>query len=140
MRCRLLLVVALAGVLLLAVACKAGAPQRAIRVPCDELEKEKKISRTLEVQAGGSFTVSLCSNPTTGFSWEEAAIGDASVLGQTGRKTETPQSQALGAAGQEVWTFKALKPGKTTVSIAYSRPWQGGEKGVWTFDLSVTVK
>jgi len=24
--------------------------------------------------------------------------------------------------------------------MEYSRPWEGGEKGVWTFNLSVTVK
>jgi predicted secreted protein len=45
-----------------------------------------------------------------------------------------------GTPGQDVWTFKALKAGESTVSIAYSQPWEGGEKGTWTFVLSVSVQ
>lgn len=49
------------------------------------------------------------------------------------------QSQ-VGASGREVWVFRALEKGTTTVYMEYSRPWQGGEKGVWTFELTVNVE
>jgi predicted secreted protein len=42
--------------------------------------------------------------------------------------------------GQGVWTFKALKAGESTISLDYSRPWEGGEKGEWTFVLNVVVE
>ena len=45
-----------------------------------------------------------------------------------------------GTPGQEVWTFEALKKGSSTVSLEYDRPWEGGEKGEWTFELTVVVK
>jgi len=63
------------------------------------------------------------------------------VLQQTGSEMQPAQAQGMvGAPGAQVWTFKALKKGATTVSLDYSRPWEGGEKGVWTFELTVTVK
>jgi inhibitor of cysteine peptidase len=52
-------------------------------------------------------------------------------------ENETPPPP--GTAGQEVWTFKAFKTGKSTISIEYSRPWEGGEKAAWTFVLTVLV-
>ncbi|GAJ15320.1 unnamed protein product [marine sediment metagenome] len=97
----------------------------------------------MEVSVGDSFTVTLCSNPTTGFEWESAKISDQTVLQQVDHKFVGPESEPLpppGTPGQEVWTFKALKKGTSTVSIDYSRPWEGGEKGEWTFALTVTVK
>jgi len=53
---------------------------------------------------------------------------------------EDGKSPAPGTPGKEVWTFKTLKKGTTEVSMEYSRPWEGGEKAEWTFDLVVTVK
>ena len=102
---------------------------------------EQAIDRKLKVTIGDSFTVTLCSNPTTGFEWEEAVISDSSVLIETGREFQAPGAGASeGAAGKEVWTFEAVKRGTSTVSMAYSRPWEGGEKGVWTFTLAVVVE
>ncbi|HIE17804.1 MAG TPA: hypothetical protein EYP71_06365 [Dehalococcoidia bacterium] len=46
----------------------------------------------------------------------------------------------MGAAGQEVWTFEALKKGSCTVSMQYSRPWESEEKATWRFSLTVSIK
>ena len=35
---------------------------------------------------------------------------------------------------------EALEKGITEVSMEYSQPWEGGEKGAWTFKMTVTVK
>lgn len=120
-----------------------------MEVACDEFMEldpdEQAIDRELKVTIGDSFTVTLCSNPSTGFEWEEAVISDSSVLSQTGREFQAPgvgdsEAPPPGAAGKEVWTFEAVKEGASTVSMAYSRPWEGGEKGVWTFSLTVVVE
>ncbi len=50
------------------------------------------------------------------------------------------ENGAAGASGEEAWTFKALKEGESTISMEYSRPWEGGEKREWTFILTVSVK
>jgi inhibitor of cysteine peptidase len=95
----------------------------------------------VEVAAGGSVTLMLESNPTTGFSWsEETQISDTTVLKQVSHEYIAPDSEVVGASGQEVWKFEALKEGTSTISLEYSRPWEGGEKGEWTYTLTVNVK
>jgi len=107
--------------------------------------KLQHISQEVEVAVDGSLTVTLCSNPSTGFEWESARISNQTVLQQVDHKFEAPEYTGdgpppPGSPGKEVWTFKALKEGKSTISMEYSRPWEGGEKAAWTFVLTVVVK
>jgi inhibitor of cysteine peptidase len=137
-----LIVVGLTIVLALCLlACSPASKEVSVEVSIDDLMNQKHISQQVEVPAGGSLTVVLGSNPTTGFQWtEEAQISDTSVLKQVSHGYVASDSELMGAAGQEIWTFDVLKAGKTTVSLEYSRPWEGGEKGEWTYTLNVTVK
>jgi len=116
--------------------------QESVEVSCDDFMADKHISKELEVYIGGSFIVTLCSNPTTGFQWSESAqISDPAVMEQVNHEFLPPGKKgAVGASGEEIWTFKALKEGESTISMEYSRPWKGGEKGEWTFILTVSVK
>lgn len=100
------------------------------------------MSKQINVTTGNTFTVTLCSNATTGFQWSESAqISDEAVVQQTGHEFVSPENKGLvGAPGEEVWTFKALKKGTSTIALEYSRPWEGGEKGEWTLNLTVIVK
>jgi len=113
-----------------------------VEVSCDEFMNVKHISKEIEVNAGDSFKVTLCSNPTTGFEWSESAqIGDQAVVKQVNHKFTAPKNKQLaGAAGQEIWTFRALQEGTTTISMEYSQPWEGGTKVEWTFELTVVIK
>ena len=80
--------------------------------------------KTVIISAGDSLTVTLDSNPTTGFSWALKGIGNESVLGQTGHEFKAaPASNPplLGAGGKEIWTFKALNKGSSTISMEYIR-------------------
>lgn len=95
----------------------------------------------LELAVGETLTVNLESNPTTGFTWiladPEGMLEVTSheyVMDPTGFDPPPP-----GLGGVDVWTFTALAEGKTTISMEYSRPWDGGEKAVQTFDLTVVV-
>ncbi len=112
----------------------------------DEFTQNTHQQKQAEVKVGDTITLTLFSNATTGFSWDEnAKIADTAVLQQTGHEYIAPKSDPskpamAGAGGTEQWTFKALKAGTTTVHLEYGRPWAGGEKGVWIFDLSATVK
>lgn len=107
----------------------------------DDFEGENQISRDTAVPVSGLFVLTLHSNPTTGFQWPEMAeVGDATVLEQLSHEFVAPEGGMIGAAGKEIWTFKAIKEGTTTVFLAYSRPGQGGEQGEWTFELNVVVE
>lgn len=107
----------------------------------DFTEQHQDLGAEVTVAPGEIVTVKLCSNASTGFSWDEnAKIEDTTILKQTGQRFISPEKDMPGAAGQQEWTFTALKPGTTTAYVEYSRPWEGGEKGVWTFTLTVIVK
>ena len=54
-------------------------------------------------------------------------------------RDEAGETPMVGAGGVENWTFKALAKGETTISMEYSRPWEGGEKAAQTFELTVVV-
>ncbi|HEY86622.1 MAG TPA: protease inhibitor I42 family protein, partial [Dehalococcoidia bacterium] len=86
--------------------------------------------------------VTLCSNPTTGYRWSEfAVISDPTVLEQVDHVYTPPEVEnVVGAAGKDTWIFKELKKGMTNISLEYSQPWEGGEKGHWTFSFTVVAK
>jgi inhibitor of cysteine peptidase len=122
--------------------CTTGA---SVAVSCDDFGTQQHISKEVAVAVGDPFTVTLCSNPTTGFQWSESAqISDQTVVQQMDHKSLSPGTKEagglVGAPGKEVWTFKALKKGTSTIYLEYGRPWEGGEKGAWTFNLTVVVK
>ena len=48
--------------------------------------------------------------------------------------------RCLGAPGEGVWTFEAVESGAAELSMEYSQPWEEGEKGEWTYTLTVTVE
>jgi inhibitor of cysteine peptidase len=114
-----------------------------VDVSCDEFTRQGgTISTTVEVDTWADFlTVSLCSNPTTGFKWELTEVTDEAVLEYEGNEYIPPEATgAVGAGGKEVWTFQVLRPGESTISMEYSRPGESGEKGEWTFTLTATIK
>ena len=103
--------------------------------------------KEVEVSEGEIILLSLKSNATTGFKWELARITDESVIEFLDNKYKAPKPKkpgrrgpATGVPGKELWTFKALKKGKSIVFMEYSRPWEGGEKAVKKFVLTVSVK
>ncbi len=146
MRSKLTLVFIIIAISTLLFACAPASKQVSVEVSCDDFIELKHISKEVKVAVGDSFVVTLCSNSTTGFQWSETAqISGQTVLQQIDHKYVAPEAKggeppAPGAPGQEVWTFKALKKGTSSVSMEYSRPWEGGEKGEWTFNLTVVVK
>jgi inhibitor of cysteine peptidase len=140
---RITILVTTSILIILLLACATAAkPGAAVTVTCDQFSKKAHIVEDVTAAVGSTITVTLCSNPTTGFQWgEQTQISNAQVLKQASYKTVGPANTGMaGAPGNEVWTFQALQAGASTVSFSYSRPWEGGEKGVETFKLNVTVQ
>jgi inhibitor of cysteine peptidase len=152
MKLKFLLALAVIGVSLAVSACSTAQAvvneeQTLLEVTIDQFMNDKHIADQIEMNEGDILTVILGSNQTTGFQWDEQAqIGDQDILQQTGQWFIAPplpkygESLPPGTAGNQEWTFKALQAGTTTVAMEYSRPWEGGEKGEWTFNLTVVIK
>ncbi len=142
MKSKLILMCAMVAISLSLFACFPTPKQVSVEASADDLMKLQHISQEVEVAVDGSLTVTLFSNPTTGFLWSESAqINDQTILQQTGHRFEGPEAEnIIGGAGKEIWTFKALKKGTSTISMEYSRPWEQGVEPAETFTLTVIVK
>ena len=96
--------------------------------------------KQITANAGDSFTVTLDSNPSTGFSWSISSITDEDVIDDVNNEFNGADTGMVGAGGQEVWTFKAVDKGSSTIEMKYSRPWEQGVEPAATFNVTVVVK
>ncbi|HEY4198618.1 MAG TPA: protease inhibitor I42 family protein, partial [Mucilaginibacter sp.] len=83
---------------------------------------------SLTVKLGHTFTVRLDSQPSTGYSWLLTDSLDKKQIRQIKVPYMISPKKGLppGAAGKQVFTFKAIKQGADTIHLAYVRPWQKG--------------
>ena len=88
-----------------------------------------------EVAVGDSFSYSLDSNPTTGYSW--SAHFDTEFLELVDTEYE-PSSDLIGAGGIESFEFRALKAGDTEITMVYERSWEEGyiQKALYNVHIS----
>ncbi len=78
--------------------------------------------REVRVEQGDEFEVALCSNPSTGYRWEEPRIEDPARIAFVERKYSGALSSLDGAAGTEVFAFEALAKGRSAISFSYGQP------------------
>jgi inhibitor of cysteine peptidase len=78
----------------------------------------------LEIGKGEPLTITLDANPTTGFEWQLAAPLDDKVMKLIGHDFRRSETARVGAGGTDVWTFKAIGTGSTTITLEYRRPWE----------------
>lgn len=98
--------------------------------------------KTVTVALNGTVIVALASNPSTGYSWAVVATEPAN-LELEGEPTYVPPGSTtpvVGAAGTEVFTFKAIKTGTSKLSMAYSRSFETGVEPEETFKVTVKVE
>lgn len=94
----------------------------------------------LMVFQGDTVEVRLHSTPGTGYSWAVVTV-DKEILAQKKAAVFVPPPQNVpGAEGHIVFDFLASAPGRTTLQLAYSRPWEKGTAPARTFTVEVTVK
>lgn len=80
------------------------------------------VAESIDTIVGESFTISMDSNPTTGYSW--TVQYDESYLALTNATYTASEPSLLGSGGQEHFTFEALKVGSAIISCSYQRPWE----------------
>jgi len=84
----------------------------------DEANKAK----SMKIRTGDSFTITLRANSSAGYQWQFAAPLDKSMLQLLHSKYIPYRSKRLGADGKQLWIFKALKAGETSIVFEYIRP------------------
>lgn len=106
-------------IIILLAACSAAAST-------EEAAAEEPIptdpDQTIEVKAGEEFNITLETNPNTGLHWEVAVELDATIVDvKSIMKEFIPKTDREDSPGWDVWTFKAIAPGKTTITLGYYR-------------------
>ena len=95
--------------------------------------------KNIEVHIGDIIRITLESNITTGYSWENADKVDKDILAlDTNDYVSDPNPEELdGVGGSTVIVYRTLKPGKTKIDLVYLQSWEPSE-----FDtkFSVTVE
>jgi len=117
----------------------------------DKNEKKKNIfmmtdgpETHITVKTMGEFFIKIKSNPSTGYSWSLQKITDEAVVEFKSQQIEEEEKKSmpplLGAPTYEIFTFKALKPGKTKVFLKYHRPWEKDVPPIKTHTIHVTIQ
>ncbi len=107
----------------------------------NELPVSEVSADALTVKAGERFTLSLQSNPTTGYHWELADSLDGTRLRLAGNEYQPDRTTGLvGSGGTEHWTFEALRPGKTAVRFKYVRPWEKDKAPVEEKSFEIVIQ
>ena len=90
-----------------------------------EVKTYSDSGQTISLSVNQEFAIALGSNPTTGYSWQESY--DETVLELVEKTYELGREAKqvmVGAGGVEHFRFKALKAGKTKITMTYKRPWE----------------
>lgn len=95
---------------------------------------------TMQVSGGEKFTLTLESNPSTGYHWQLARPLDETKVKLVSSTYKRPNVQRPGAPGEELWEFLAAGPGKTTIDMEYVRPWEKGVPPAKTASFAISVK
>lgn len=95
---------------------------------------------TISISVFDTFTVSLDSNGTTGYTWKIAEM-DQAILEKTGEKyvADLVAPGTVGSGGTQIFTFKALAAGKTRLRLVYLRPFAPNDEPARTFEVTVDV-
>lgn len=121
------------------VACITTSHDYYMDISCDEFADDPNgLQDDFRIEIGDKIHVKLCSNPSTGFTWNYEMTED-DVLKEEDYDFEESSSGATGAPGKEVWTFEAIGKGTTVINMEYSQPWQGGAGVEWTYEITVVV-
>lgn len=81
-------------------------------------------AKTVEAKALKEFSVVLESNPTTGFGWDIARPLDEKLVKFVSSEYVAAETSLVGSGGREIWTFRAMAPGRTSIRFKYMRPWE----------------
>jgi inhibitor of cysteine peptidase len=84
-------------------------------------------TQLLEVEAGETFDLVVPSNPSTGYHWEILPDADPNLVEFVAQNYFAEQPVIPGSGGMEVWTFRALNIGETTIALGYYPPGDANE-------------
>lgn len=95
----------------------------------------------VHLSVGQPFTLTLPSNPSTGYRWKVQSNA-AEVLTPLGPEVySNPEAGGMvGSAGQSTWRFRARQAGEAHLLLVYQQPWDAQAAPAETFDCQLSVR
>ncbi len=100
---------------------KYNFPMEMVPECASQEESSNENAELINAQEGKTFSISLDSNPSTGYSWQ--AKYDQEYFELVDQRFET-SSDLIGAGGKEIFIFKALRIGEKFMDFQYLRTWE----------------
>jgi inhibitor of cysteine peptidase len=111
-------------------------------VPAEVQLTDADNGRSVTLANGGTLIIALTSNPSTGFAWSVADPSPSQLVLQ-GEPQYVPAGSTtpvVGAAGTQVFTFKATATGEAKLTLNYARSFEPNVPPNKTFTVTVTVE
>lgn len=86
-----------------------------------------KPEESIVLQRGNTTTISLPSNPTTGYSWQLCSKNTRNtIVGIEELPYEADKTGLIGSGGKQTWKITGKKRGSAHIKFEYRRPWEKG--------------
>jgi len=95
-------------------------------------------STSIQAAVGHKFEIRLGANDTTGYTWNKNEVYDQAYLELVESKYIATEPVRPGSPGTQVYVFKALKSGSTTIKMTNKRSWEStsSDKSI-TFNVNI---
>jgi len=98
---------------------------------------EAENNQSFDIHAGDEIVIELDESPTTGYRWAVDQL-DTDVFASPADKFSLA-GPGVGTGGKRRLTFKAQKPGSTSVALKLWRDWQGDASIIDRFHIAIDV-
>lgn len=100
---------------------------------------QNKSKNTIIVNKGEEFEIVLDDNTIKGFKWEIVNNFDNEIVLPLSKKLERIDPNVSDTNAKSIWTFKALKNGKSKVTLQYTTNWLKKNQPIKTETFEIHV-
>ncbi len=108
-------------------------------LPDSVVLSEKDNGQIVHLPEGGTVTIELPGNPSTGYMWVLKGTYDEAVVIMTGDFMEKPDTSKVGVPVKKIVKFKAVGNGTAGITYEYRRPWESNKAPEKTFEILINV-
>lgn len=109
--------------------------------PATTVLTEANNGQTIQLKKEGSLSITLVSNPTTGFQWTIDQIDPAQLkqLGEPDYATDCPNGLP-GCGGRQTFRFTAIAAGQSQLRLIYHRTFEPNTPPAQTFSVTIDIQ
>lgn len=129
----------LISILLFIVACGSISTATPTETTTETIEATDP-DQPIQVSAGNEFNIVVQSNPSTGYHWELISDLDRNIVEFISKDYKADEPVLIGSGGVDIWVFKAVNSGETTITLGSYPPSNDVVDPEQTLTFAVIVK